>query len=134
MMILPASKLSQPRWNIQGQLPVTLVINAHQSWLSAAKPELLLAAIPCALRGVIKNNLAAEYGTVLSYWTDRHRCGQASLVRLMVEVDEAYDLAIDLFKDFADQLSMYREVDSLITEMLGYDPIDGSIIVRISDG
>jgi len=52
----------------------------------------------------------------------------------MVEVDEAYDLAIDLFKDFADQLSMYREVDSLITEMLGYDPIDGSIIVRISDG
>jgi len=52
----------------------------------------------------------------------------------MVEVDEAYDLAIDLFKDLAGQLSRYRDVDSLITELVSYDPVDNSVLVRISDG
>jgi len=133
MIILPASKSSHWPWE-PVQLPLTLCLKAENDWLSTVKPELLLAVIPCSLRGVIKNNLAAEYGEVLSYWMDRHRCGHASMVRLMVEVDEAYDLAIDLFKDLAGQLSRYRDVDSLITELVSYDPVDNSVLVRISDG
>ncbi len=110
------------------------MLRAEKGWLSSVKPDLLIAVVPCALRGVIKNNLAAEYGEVLSYWMDRHRYGHASMVRLMVEVDEAYDLATALFKDLAGQLSRYRDVDSLLTELLSYDPADDSVIVRISDG
>lgn len=133
MIVLPASKSSRWPWE-KPQLPLTLCLRAESDWLSHVKPELLLAVIPCALRGVIKNNLAAEYGEVLSYWMDRHRCGHASMVRLMVEVDEAYDLATNLFKDLADELCRYRDVDSLLTELLGINAADNSVIVRISDG
>jgi len=52
----------------------------------------------------------------------------------MVEVDEAYDLATNLFKDLADELCRYRDVDSLLTELLGINAADNSVIVRISDG
>jgi len=95
---------------------------------------LLHAVVASALRGVIQNNLSYEYGNVLSYWTNSERSRHTLRDRLMIEVEEAFELAVDLFKGFAGQLSLYSEVDSLITEMISYNPVDGSMIVRISDG
>jgi hypothetical protein len=54
--------------------------------------------------------------------------------RLILEVDEAYELVIPVFSDFADQLSRFRNLEHLFTELVAYDALDGSIVVRISNG
>ncbi|MNN33295.1 hypothetical protein D3C81_1470490 [compost metagenome] len=90
--------------------------------------------VSSVLRGVIKNSLAAEYGNVLRHWVGESAGRSVRRDRLMVEVDEAFEIVVPIFVGIADQLSRYRHLPSLCTEMLNYDPIDGSIIVRISDG
>jgi hypothetical protein len=52
----------------------------------------------------------------------------------MLEVDEAYELVIPVFSDFADQLSRFRRLEHLFTELVAYDASDGSLVVRISNG
>jgi hypothetical protein len=52
----------------------------------------------------------------------------------MTEVDEAFELVVPVFAGLADQLSRFRSLDHLTTELVRYDAVDGSIVVRISNG
>lgn len=56
------------------------------------------------------------------------------MARLMVQLDEAFELVLAVFVGIADQLSRYRFIESLVTELVAYDAADGSLVVRISDG
>ncbi|MNI87622.1 hypothetical protein D3C73_1448340 [compost metagenome] len=111
-----------------------MCIPVEGDWLRSVNPELLLVVATTALRGVIKNTIAAEYGIALSYWMRKSANRPVSDARLMVEVDEAFELAVELFAGLANQLGRYRHLDSLMTEVLAYDADDSSMIVRISDG
>lgn len=133
MMILPLSKLPRHQQETPPLIPLVLCIPVEGDWLRSVDRELLIVSVASALRGVIKNTLAVEHGNVLSYWM-RKSANFHSRDKLMVEVDEVYEMTVDVFAAFADQLSRFRTLDHLFTELVGYDADDGSIIVRISDG
>lgn len=134
MMILPLSKLPQQQQETRPLIPLVLCIPVDGEWLLGIDRRLLAVSVSCALRGVIKNSIAKEYGKVLSYWM-RESASRAILRdKLMVEVDEAYELVVPVFAGFADQLSRFRHLDHLLTELVRYDAADGSIVVRISNG
>lgn len=133
-MILPSSKLPQHQRETLPLIPLVLCIPVEGEWLSGIDRKLLSATVSHALRGVIKNSIAVEYGKVLSYWM-RESANRTNIRdKLMVEVDEAFELVVPAFAACADQLSRFRRYDHLLTELVRYDAADGSIVVRISDG
>lgn len=132
-MILPLSKLPLSEEN-PSLIPLLLCIPVEGDWLAGIDRKLLAVTVSSVLRGVIKNSIAVEYGVVLSYWM-RESANRTSLRdRLMVEVDEAFELVVPVFTGFADQLSRFRRLDHLMTELVTYSAADGSIVVRISNG
>ncbi|MNB58683.1 hypothetical protein D3C87_364140 [compost metagenome] len=133
MMILPSLK-SLPQEEIQSLIPLVLCIPVEGDWLAGINRKLLAATVAAVLRGVIKNTLSLEYGQVLSYWMRESAVRNVLRDRLMVEVDEAYELVVPVFAGFADKLSRFRTLDHLLTELVMYSPSDGSIVVRISNG
>ncbi|MNB61005.1 hypothetical protein D3C87_967120 [compost metagenome] len=133
MMILPLSKLPLSE-ETPSLTPLLLCIPVEGDWLAGIDRKLLAVTVSSVLRGVIKNTIAVEYGVVLSYWM-RESANRTSLRdRLMVEVDEAFELVVPVFTGFADQLSRFRRLDHLMTELVMYSAADGSIVVRISNG
>jgi len=52
----------------------------------------------------------------------------------MVKVDEVFEAVVPIFTNIAKELSIFAGETQLITDLLRYDPVDGSIVVRISDG
>ena len=133
MMILPLSKSANQNLS-PCQVPIALCIPVEGDWLSTIDRELLVVCVSSALAGVIKNTIAAEYGQALSYWMRKSTNRRHSMARLMVQLDEAFELVLAVFVGIADQLSRYRFIESLVTELVAYDAADGSLVVRISDG
>lgn len=133
-MMLPLSKLPHDQLETPPLTPLVLCIPVEGSWLQSINRKLLAVTVSSVLRGVIKNTIAIEYGQVLSYWMRESANRNVLRDRLMLEVDEAYELVIPVFSDFADQLSRFRSLEHLFTELVAYDASDGSIVVRISNG
>lgn len=79
------------------------------------------------------NRLSYEYGAVLSYWTQQESNIGVSRDRLMMQVEEAFESVVPIFTGIARQLSIYSTEDQLITDLLVFDPVDGSIVVRIAN-
>jgi len=134
MLLLPWLKSPQQPENSQGALPLTLCFPVDGEWLFTTNRKLIYPVISSALRGVIKNTLSAEYGNVLGYWIEINKPTHQLRDRLMVEVDDAFELAVDVFKGYADALRVYRNTPSLTIEVIGIDPMDAYVIVRISNG
>jgi hypothetical protein len=51
----------------------------------------------------------------------------------MMQVEEAFESVVPIFTGIARQLSIYSTEDQLITDLLVFDPVDGSIVVRIAN-
>lgn len=133
MMILPSLK-SLPQEETQLLTPLLLCIPVEGEWLAGIDRKLLAVTVSSVLRGVIKNSIAVEYGVILSYWMRESADRTVYRHKLMTEVDEAFELVVPVFAGLADQLSRFRSLDHLTTELVRYDAVDGSIVVRISNG
>ncbi len=53
--------------------------------------------------------------------------------RLMMQVEEVFESIVPVFLSVAHELSIYAIEDQLITDLLLFDEIDGSITVRIAN-
>lgn len=137
LMIPPSSRLSLQPHDRNGLLPLVLTLSVDPRPLLETPPDLLRAVVSCVLRGVVKNSLSAEFGSVLSYWirtnTDIGVCRNRLMDHLMMQVDETFEAIIPTFVNIARQLSVYSTEDQLITDLLRFDPVDGSLVVRISN-
>lgn len=51
----------------------------------------------------------------------------------MIQVDETFELLVPVFADYIDQLRHFSHFDNLFTELVGFDDLDESITVRISN-
>lgn len=134
MMMLPLSKLPPSQQGKPPLTPLLLCIPVEGNWLDSIDRKLLAVTVSAVLRGVIKNTLAIEYGQVLSYWMRESANRNLLRDKIMVEIDEAYELVVPVFTGFANQLSRFKQLDHLFTELVRYDASDGSIVVRISNG
>lgn len=131
-MILPLSKLPQSE-ETPPLTPVVLCIPVEGEWLAGIDRKLLAVTVSSVLRGVIKNTLPSEYGQVLSYWMRESTNRDVLRDKILIDVDEAFELVTNVFVGFADQLGRFRSVEHLLTDLVAYDASDGSIVVRISN-
>ena len=134
LMIPPSSRLSQGSRPGMGQLPLILSLSVETNALHEVPSELLRAVVSSVISGVIWNRLSYEYGEVLSYWIRKDSNINVPRDLLMVKVDEVFEAVVPIFTNIAKELSIFAGEPQLITDLLRYDPIDGSIVVRISDG
>ncbi|MCY1278095.1 hypothetical protein D9M68_20090 [compost metagenome] len=79
------------------------------------------------------NRLSIEYGEVLSYWMQRDANIGVPRDRLMMQVEEVFDTIVPVFLSLSRELSIYATEDQLLTDLLLFDAVDGSITVRIAN-
>lgn len=70
---------------------------------------------------------------MVSYWANDETNIGVSKDLLMLQVDEMFEIVIPMFIGIAKELSLFSTVNSLSVDLIRYDPVDGSIVVRLSD-
>ncbi len=136
MRIRPTLRSPLYRTSDQPALPLVLVIPDPKDALRSIPRPLLPVVIVGAMRGVIFNCIAAEYGKVLQFWTGylNRGTGSRDLSTVMVQAEEAFETVVEILADLSDHLSLYSGQDHLMIELLRYDPFDQGFVVRLSDG
>lgn len=131
MMMPPSSRLKTAP--SQGMLPLILTLPVDAKSLLDIHPQLLRSVTACVVRGVVYNQLSKEYSNALTYWLNREDTIPVRRDVAMMQLDEAFELIVPIFANLARELSIYAEEPELVTDLLNFDAVDGSMTVRISD-
>ncbi|MNX67760.1 hypothetical protein D3C86_989060 [compost metagenome] len=121
-------------------LPLTLVLPLDQQLSQRTPRQLLVPCIEAALRGLLTGSISIRYAELTMYWhtyKKEHMSTAGREIqweRILMDVEEAFEPLVETLDVYVEYLRNYGRLDNLIIDVLGLDPTDGTVIVRISDG
>ena len=121
-------------------LPLTLVLQLDYRHVERTDRLLLIPAIEAALRGLLTSSISVQFAGLVTFWRDVIKENMTSNPidlswdRTLLTVEEAFEPLLESLNVYVEPLREYGKIDNLIVDVLGLNAIDGSVIVRISDG
>ena len=138
MMMNGHSSNSSPEETLT--LPLTLMLQLDQRHVERTNRLLLIPAIEAAMRGLLTSSISTQFAGLVTYWRDVIKENMTSNSidlswdRTLLTVEEAFEPLLESLNVYVEYLRDYGKIDNLTVDVLGLNAIDGSVIVRISDG